>query len=53
MATPRKPRAERLCGCECGKPVPLTRRPQARYVDQRHKNQHNQRQHRERKKATP
>ena len=53
MVTPRKPRNSRLCGCGCREQVPLTRRPQARYVDQRHKNQHNQRQHRERKKESP
>ena len=53
MTTPRKPRADRLCGCGCRETVPIDRRPQARYVDQRHKNRHEQRMHRARKKATP
>ena len=53
MTTPRKPRTERACWCGCGEPVPLARRPQARYVNQRHKNLHEQRKHRARKKETP
>ena len=35
--TKRKARGPRMCACGCNEPVPLTRRAQAKYVDDRHK----------------